>query len=178
MPGRKPVPRARRRAVREPEPTYIGLPAVWRASISPDRDTTLLLDTHVWLWALEQAGGALSRDALRLIERAAEDRRLLVSDFSFWEVGMLVSKGRLKLSTDVGTWLDRASRAPGITCLPVTREVLIHSTRLPGEPHADPADRILLAHAMVAGASLMTCDRGIINYALRTPAIPVCDARG
>ena len=89
-----------------------------------------------------------------------------------------MSKGRLQLGTDVTVWLDRAARAPGIVAVPVTRDVLVHSTRLPGDPHGDPADRILLAQAQMLGALLLTCDRGIIAYAARTPGVPVCDARG
>ena len=45
--------------------------------------------------------------------RAAATRRLFASDFSYWEIAMLVSKGRLQLGTDVGRWLDRAAQAPG-----------------------------------------------------------------
>ena len=76
--------------------------------------------------------------------------------------------------------LERAAEAPGLLTVPVTRTVLVQSTRLPGEPHGDPADRILLAQAQAQalGASLLTCDRGIVAYARRTPGIPVCDARG
>lgn len=91
---------------------------------------------------------------------------------------MLVAKGRLELSGDVGIWLERAAEAPGLLTVPVTRAVLVQSTRLPGEPHGDPADRILLAQAQSLGASLLTCDRGIVAYARRTSGIPVCDARG
>ena len=165
------------RTVREPAPSYVGLPSVWRAATSPERDTPLLLDTHVWLWTLDSTAGALPSAARNLIERAAASRRLFVSDFSYWEVAMLVSKGRLQLATDAAIWLDRAAEAPGISSVPVPRDVLVHSTRLPGEPPGDPADRILLAHAQTLGASLMTCDRGIVAYAARTPGMPVCDAR-
>jgi PIN domain nuclease of toxin-antitoxin system len=178
MSVRKRVTGTRSRAVREPQPTYVGLPTVWRASGSPARDTPLLLDTHVWLWVLDNTRGSLTGAALALIDRAAKAGRLFVSDYSYWEVAMLVSKGRLHLAGDVGVWLERAAAAPGIVAMPVSRDVLIHSTRLPGEPHGDPADRVLLAHAQFLGAALLTCDRGIIAYAKRTPGIPVCDARG
>lgn len=177
MPARKAPVAQRRRVVREPEPAYVGLPAVWRAGASATRDTPLLLDTHIWIWVLDQSQGYLSSHAIRLIERAAVAQRLYVSDFSYWEVAMLVTKARLRLATDVGIWLERAAQAPGVTSVPVTRDVLVQSTRLPGEPHGDPADRILIAHAQTLGAALMTCDRGIIAYAAQTPGIPVCDAR-
>ena len=151
---------------------------MWRASETPERDSPLLLDTHVWLWTLDGTAGALPTAARTLIERAAAAQRLFVSDFSYWEIAMLVSKGRLQLASDASVWLERAAQAPGIISVPVSRDVLGHSTRLPGEPHGDPADRILLAHAQTLGASLITCDRGIVAYAVRTPGIPVCDARG
>jgi PIN domain nuclease of toxin-antitoxin system len=177
MPSRKSSVTKRRKAVRESEPKYFGLPAAWRASGALTRETPLLLDTHVWIWTLDPSSGALPKHAIRLIEAAAAAQRLFVSDFSYWEFAMLVNKGRLRLNTDVGIWLDRAASAPGIASVPVTRDVLVHSTRLAGEPHGDPADRILIAHAQTLGAALMTCDRGIIDYAIRTPGIPVCDAR-
>lgn len=151
---------------------------MWRASETPERDSPLLLDTHVWLWTLDGTAGALPTAARTLIERAAAAQRLFVSDFSYWEIAMLASKGRLQLASDASVWLERAAQAPGIISVPVSRDVLVHSTRLPGEPHGDPTDRILLAHAQTLGASLVTCDRGIVAYAARTPGIPVCDARG
>ena len=78
---------------------------------------------------------------------------------------------------DVWRFLDRAGEAPGIHTVPVTRDVLIGSTRLPGTPHVDPADSILMAQALALGAALLTCDAGIVAYAERTPGVPVCDAR-
>ncbi len=163
--------------VKEPEPLYVGRPALWRAAESPLRDTPLLLDTHAWLWTLDGTAGALIKPAIRLIERAAAEGRLYVSDISFWEVAMLVSKGRLELAADPTIWLRRAALAPGIQLLPLERDVLIESTRLAGTPHGDPADRMLIAQAQLIGASLLTCDKGIVAYAARTPGIPVCDAR-
>lgn len=162
---------------KEPAPVYVGQAALWRAAESPLRDTPLLLDTHAWLWTLDGTTGALAKPAIRLIEQAAGHGRLYVSDISFWEVAMLVAKGRLELAAEPSLWLERAARAPGIQLLPLTRNVLIESTRLPGTHHGDPADRMLLAHAQVAGASLFTCDKGIVAYAARTPGVPVCDAR-
>lgn len=163
--------------VKEPAPLYVGRPSLWRASESPARDTPLLLDTHAWLWTLDGTAGALTKHASRLIDRAAATNSLFVSDISFWEVAMLVSKGRLELASDPARWLQRAAEAPGIQLLPLTRDVLIESTRLAGTPHGDPADRLLIAQAQLIGASLLTCDKGIVAYAARTPGVPVCDAR-
>jgi len=162
---------------KEPAPVYVGRPALWRTADSPTRDTPLLLDTHAWLWTLDGTAGALTKPASRLIDRAAAAGRLFVSDISFWEVAMLVANGRLELAADPTLWLQRAAQAPGIRLVPLTRDVLIESTRLAGTPHGDPADRMLIAQAQLISASLLTCDKGIVAYAARTPGVPVCDAR-
>ncbi len=74
-------------------------------------------------------------------------------------------------------WLERAAAAPGVTYLPVERAALIQSTRLPGAPPSDPADRILIATAQLNGASLVTADVKIIDYANRVRGVSVHDAR-
>lgn len=165
------------RRVREPAPHYSGEPALWRAAESPSRETPLLLDTHAWLWTLDDTKGALSKAATRLIERAAAADNLYVSDISFWEVAMLVSKGRLELAANPTLWLQQAAQAPGIQLLPLTRDVLVASMMLAGTLHGDPADRILLAQAQRVGCALLTCDKAIVAYAERQNGVPVCDAR-
>lgn len=151
--------------------------AFWRAADGLGREDTLLLDTHVWLWILDGMVDDIAAEAVSLVESAAAARRLFVSDISFWEVSLKAAKGRLKLSIDPTLWLTRAAGAPGIQGLPLTRGVLIQSTLLSGEQHSDPADRMLLAQALLAGMSLVTCDSEIIEYAAREPGLPVCDAR-
>lgn len=120
----------------------------------------------------------MSHAAATLLRRTAARTSLLVSDISFWEVAMKAAKGKLVFSMDAAFWLRRAERAPGIVPIPLSREVLLMSTRLPGEPHGDPADRMLLATAQLQRAPLVTVDEGIISYAKRQAGLPVCDARG
>jgi PIN domain nuclease of toxin-antitoxin system len=43
--------------------------------------------------------------------------------------------------------------------------VLIASTRLPGEPPGDPADRIIIATSRALGAPVVTRDARILAYA-------------
>ena len=111
------------------------------------------------------------------LERAAREHRLFVSDISFWEVSLKVSKGQLALPMNATLRLGQATGAPGIQGLALTRDVLIQSTQLAGDPHPDPADRMLIAHAQVNNMSLVTCDARIIAYAARQRGVPVCDAR-
>ena len=53
---------------------------------------------------------------------------------------------------------------PGVQLLPLTLDIVIESTRLPGEFHRDPADQLIVATARLHGLPLMTADRRIHRW--------------
>ena len=124
----------------------------------------LLLDTHVWIWAVEDVPGRLSPSILRAIDRAASDGELYVSAISVWEIGTLLGKGRLAFSMEFDDWLKATRRPPGALVEPVTPEIALDSTALPNFFHGDPADRIIVATARALNAGLVTRDRRILKY--------------
>ncbi len=136
----------------------------------------LLLDTHVWVWFLENDEKRMSKKTVKRLITAEEAGELLISDISFWEVANKSTRAKL-FSLDAIVWLERAAAAPGLTYLPVERAALIQSTRLFGTPPRDPADRILIATAQLNGATLVTADATIIEYARGVRGISVYDAR-
>jgi PIN domain nuclease of toxin-antitoxin system len=131
----------------------------------------------MWVWMLEGDTSRMSPAMPAIIQRAAADGNLAVSDISFWEVAVKAAKGKLVLSVDATIWLARAERAPGIGYIALDRTILVQSTRLVGSMHGDPADRKLIATAQLRSMPLVTVDEAIINYAGSQPGIPVCDAR-
>jgi PIN domain nuclease of toxin-antitoxin system len=136
----------------------------------------LVLDTHVWIWMVEGVREALSEAAIDAIEAAARDGAVRVSAISVWEVAMLEARGRISLSRPLEDWVRAALRASGVRLLPLAPEIAIASTRLPGDPRGDPADRMLMASARIAGGRLATCDRHIVDYSA-TGHLAVLDAR-
>ena len=123
----------------------------------------VLLDTHVLVWLL--AGNPrLGTEAQRLIREAAQADLLHLSAISPWEIAVLVQKGRLVLEQDVGEWVKAALALSGIRLEPLSPEVALASTRLPGDIHSDPADRIIAATARHLGAALMTADGLLLQY--------------
>ncbi len=136
----------------------------------------LLLDTHVWVWFLESDEKRLSKKNVERLTTAEEAGELLVSDISFWEVANKSMREKL-FSIDAIIWLERAAAASSLAYVPVERAALIQSTRLSGTPPRDPADRILIATAQLNGATLVTADAKIINYARGQRGISVHDAR-
>lgn len=120
----------------------------------------IVLDTHALVWWVNDPR-QLSEPARRVIEEAQQNHAVYVSCISSWEIALLVQRGRLQLAFDVRDWLARCEALPFVTFLPVTTAIAVESTRLPGFPHADPADRIIVATALSLSASLVTRDEKI-----------------
>lgn len=137
----------------------------------PRTERALLLDTHVWLW-LMSGEGDMKPSAVRVVEDAAFHGLVRISAITVWEVAMLEAKGRIRLSRDCMAWVDEALRAPGIALVPLTPEIAVDSSRLPGKFHGDPADRILVATARREDAVLLTRDEKILAYG-KTKHLPV-----
>jgi PIN domain nuclease of toxin-antitoxin system len=137
----------------------------------------LVLDTHVWIWLMDQQTRELSRAAVEAIRHASRETVVYVSAMSLWEVSMLTARKRVSLSLDCLAWVQQAMRAPGVQVAALTASIAVDSTRLPGNPHGDPADRVIMATARQLGARLVTCDRRILAYAEAEQALAVLDAR-
>lgn len=155
----------------------VSAPRVWRPAELAGYDGALLLDTHIWVWHLEGDVAQMTSDVVPLLNRSGAAGRLRVSDISYWEVAVKAAKGKLRFSVDTAIWLHRAEKAPGVRFLPLDREVLLLSTRLPGAVHNDPVDRMLIAAAQLNNVPLVTADRLIIAYAAAQLGTPIVDAR-
>jgi PIN domain nuclease of toxin-antitoxin system len=125
----------------------------------------LLLDTHCWVWVEFGLAERFSRAGLAALREAARRQSLLVSVISVWEVGMLEAKGRLRLEVPCREWVRRAMESPGVSLAALSVEIALEASRLPGQLHGDPADRILVATARRMGARILTKDRRLISYA-------------
>ena len=122
-----------------------------------------LLDTHIWIWLIE--GDLRLSPAFRKVVDLCQDLdNVLVSAISVLEVGMLVKKKRISIETDCLDWVEMALNQPGVRLVPISPRIAIQSTRLPGDLHADPADRILAATAHEENATLVTCDQKLLDY--------------
>lgn len=123
------------------------------------------MDTHALVWWVN-GDSELSPSAKTAIESelSDEDGAVLVSAISAWEIAMLVKAERLTLTMTVDDWLKTASAIEGLRFIPVDNDVGVESTRLPGDFHKDPADRIIVALARRLNAPLVTADLKIRTY--------------
>ena len=118
----------------------------------------IVLDTHAWFFWINDNPEEFSEAALKAIR---SESTLGVSVISCWEIAMLVAKKRLRLRIDVQSWVEQALKYPGIKLLDLDPQIAVLSTRLPGQFHGDPADRIIVATCMQQRAALVSKDRKI-----------------
>ena len=121
----------------------------------------ILLDTHTLIW-LDAGLHKLGTGTREQLDHALQDERLIVSAISFWEVGMLVNKGRLQLDIDMLQWRSELL-AGGLREIAVTGRIAIEAAGF-GQFHGDPADRMIVATAIQEDALLATADGKILGW--------------
>ena len=127
----------------------------------------LLLDTCAVIWLAN--GEPLAIDAAEAIVQAGLSAGVFVSPVSAWEIGLLSSprgnRPAMQFLPDPKTWFAKVMAGPAIRAAPFTPDIAIDASCLPGNLHADPADRLLIATARHLGMPLVTRDVKIIAYA-------------
>ena len=104
----------------------------------------------------------LGRRAANRADSAGRTGVLLVSAITFWEVALLAMRHRLTLAHTVAGWRRRVLDL-GIEEIPISGDIGIMATELKGLP-ADPADRIIVATALLRGHTLLTADERILGW--------------
>lgn len=123
----------------------------------------IVIDTHVLIWAV-QDDRRLGEQSRKIIDEMTRQSRILISAITPWEIAMLAEKGRIALGDDVGRWIDKVIALPGVQVAPLEVSIAVGSVRLPGDFHADPADRMIVATARFHQVPLMTADQAILDY--------------
>ena len=124
----------------------------------------IVLDTHVWVLFVSNPE-FLSKRAKKSLDTAMEEKGILISSISTWEVALLVAKKRLRLTLSVTDWIAKSESLPFIKFVPVTNSIAVKSVNLPLPLHPDPADRIIIATALALGVALVTKDEKLLGYA-------------
>lgn len=121
----------------------------------------ILLDTHVLIW-LTKESASLGQRSRAAYDRAIQNNEVAISVVSYWELGMLVAKGRLE-AAHAPAYYRQNIRETAIIELPLTGDIAILAAEL-RLLHGDPADRFIAATALAHGATLMTADRRLLAW--------------
>ena len=127
---------------------------------------SVLLDTHVWLWAQL----APERLSARAADVFAGDGQLCLSPMTFYEVLVLAERGRIALTERAPDWIRISLARRPLRVLDVTAEIALGARSLDGFANPDPFDRFILATARAHAMPIVTRDRSMTDWG-RVPII-------
>jgi len=124
--------------------------------------THYLLDSNVLFWLNSDIG----RVPAAVIAELDAAETVYFSAASAWELAIKQSLGRLRMSGSIATFAEQA----GLVELPVTTKFAEAAAQLPMH-HRDPFDRMIVAQAMSEALVLVTSDRRLAGYGVKTMPI-------
>lgn len=113
-----------------------------------------ILDTHAWIWWVSEPA-RLGRGARRALDGA---RRVGVPAICCLEVAALAARGRITLDRPPLEWMQDALAMPRVELMPLSPAVAVKAAGLPPSFPGDPADRLIVATALVETAAFVTKD--------------------
>lgn len=123
----------------------------------------VLLDTHVFLWAISGDARLSKTHRTYYVDEANE---LFLSVASLWEVLIKVGLGKLPLPRPAAAYLNKQMELNRISLLSIRAAHLAALEKL-APLHRDPFDRMLVAQALAEGMPLLSVDKGMKKYGVK-----------
>lgn len=123
-----------------------------------------LLDTHVFLWWITD-DKQLPQTIRKII--ADGNQELFFSAASCWEIAIKARLGRLTFPKKPDIFISDQLAVNAVQSLPILASHALHVFNLPGF-HRDPFDRMIVAQSQLEGLPVITSDRLIAGYDVKT----------
>jgi PIN domain nuclease of toxin-antitoxin system len=123
----------------------------------------LLLDTHTFLWWVQDARELSARARAAI---ADPDNECLLSLASCWEIAIKLSLEKLKLPTRIERFIPEQLAANGFRQLEIGFRHVARVATLPFH-HRDPFDRLLAAQALVDVLTIVSIDPVFRRYGVK-----------
>lgn len=123
----------------------------------------ILCDTCALIW-LATGDAKLSHMARTAIRNA---ELLCFSSISIWEIARKVKAGELEIPVSPTMFADMLVKQYCMKELPLDNAVMLRSSAMP-EIHKDPADRFIIATALLNDCVVVTGDRRFSEYGVET----------
>lgn len=120
----------------------------------------VVLDTHIWLWYVNEN---FDQIPTQWLEKIRQSEIVAVSAMSCYEVALAYNKGRLSIHIPVQDWLTDSLAPAGIDLLPLTPEITVRAVNL-SLIHKDPFDRLIIATTLEYEAKLASVDNLFPKY--------------
>ena len=115
----------------------------------------------IWLATGDRKLSKIARDAMRDAEL------LCFSSISIWEIARLVKAGDLELPVSPTRLAELLVEQYEMKELPVNNSISLRASALP-EIHKDPADRFIIATALLNDFTVVTGDHRFAEYGVET----------
>ena len=115
--------------------------------------TSILLDTHTWVWSF--ANDALLSSRARTAIREADT--VYVSPISFFEIGQKVRTGQWPEMQGRVAELPAILKEQGGSIATLTPEICLNASTMNWE-HRDPFDRLIVSTALALDVALVSKD--------------------
>lgn len=119
----------------------------------------LLLDTHIWIWAIQNPA-KLGRHVRRHLDKT--NNELYLSPVSIWEAHHMEQRGRLRSKQGFSQWVEEALRLLPLQEAPFTFPVATAASRI-ALPQSDLGDILLAATASFFDLTLVTADSQLLG---------------
>ena len=123
---------------------------------------TYLLDTHTFLWAIND-DPKLPEQVAAVLENG--ENELYLSIASLWEIAIKVSLGKLQLDFSFIDLVTLKLVKSDVQILAITPEHLTVLSELPFH-HRDPFDRLIVAQTKAEEMVLLTRDKTLKSYGI------------
>lgn len=124
----------------------------------------VLLDTSVFLWMISKPE-RLSKKARAIIE--SKDNELFISAASGWEITIKSQINKLKLPDKPEVYVPNQIKENLLEVLPIEMKHVLNIYNLP-DIHKDPFDRLLISQSQLENLPLLTKDKMIKKYSIKT----------
>lgn len=122
----------------------------------------MLLDTCALLWL----AGEQSRLSSVTLQRIDSEPIVSVSAISAFEIAIKNAKGKLEIPLPVEEWWKKTVTHHHLDVIQVSDDILLRAVSLP-QIHSDPADRIIIATALLHNLPVVTADSRFERYGVR-----------
>lgn len=126
--------------------------------------SSFLFDTHALIFWASRVN--VPEKFIKFFDLQEELGRLYISSISFWEISLLVKKGKINLP-DVHAWKNEILANTNVQLIDPGAGEMIDSSLLP-DIHKDPFDRLLISQAIHNKLVFVTKDEQIKKYDVAT----------
>ena len=124
----------------------------------------MLLDTATFLWIITDAEELSTKAKRTYLDK---NKKIYLSSVSFWEITVKYKLGRISLPQKPSIFIPKQRKLHSIESMSLEESDISELEKLP-DIHKDPFDRMLICQARSRGLTILTPDKTIASYPVKT----------